>query len=336
MTDCFGSWFRGQLAVNHFRQVSTNTQGILCLLAALAALTTSDAIIKLLSPRYALHEIMLFRASFAMVVVLVIVRLEGGFHLLKTRRPVLHLFRGSLFVLANMFFFLGLAQLPMAETVALFFSAPLFICLLAQPLLGERVSAERWMAILIGLAGILMIIRPGMGVFSPVSLLPVLAALTYAGMQMITRKLGLQDKAGTLTFYVQVAFILICAVSGLLIGDGRLSRSDNISLVFLLRAWVWPAPQDLLLLALCGGIVSIGAYFLSQAYRLAQASAVAPFEYASMPFALLLGYFLWNEWPDWQSMGGTLLIILGGLVVLYSERRSRSRALQLRIRGRCS
>ena len=322
--------------MNHFRQVSINTQGILCLLVALAALTTSDAIIKLLSPRYALHEIMLFRASFAMVVVLAIVRLEGGFHLLKTRRPFLHLFRGSLLVLANMFFFLGLAQLPMAETVALFFSAPLFICLFAQPLLGERVGTERWLAILIGLAGILMIIRPGMDVFRSASLLPVLAALTYAGMQMVTRKLGLQDKAGTLTFYIQVAFILISAVSGMLIGDGRFNQSDNVSLVFLLRAWVWPAQQDLLLLMLCGGIVSIGAYFLSQAYRIAQASAVAPFEYASMPFALLLGYFLWGEWPDWQSMGGTLLIIFGGLAVLYSERRSRDRVLRLRMRGRGS
>jgi S-adenosylmethionine uptake transporter len=83
-------------------------------------LTVSDSIVKLLSPNYALHEIMLFRALFAMVVVIGIVQLEGGFVILKTRRPLLHFIRGSMLVLANMFFFLGLASLPIAETVALF------------------------------------------------------------------------------------------------------------------------------------------------------------------------------------------------------------------------
>ncbi len=305
-----------------YRNLNPNTQGILCLLVALVFLTFSDSIIKWLSPRYALHELMLLRGWIAIVVVLVFIRLEGGFHLLKTRRPWLHLFRGGLLVFANMFFFLGLASLPLAETVALFFVAPLFICMLSQPILGERVGAPRWAAIFIGLIGVIVIVRPGADVFKLASVLPILAALTYAAMQMVTRKLGMQEKAGTLTFYIQVAFIIISTASGFLIGDGKLNKFDNPTFDFLLRAWSWPTISDFWLLVLCGVIVAFGGYFLSQAYRLAQAPVVAPFEYASMPVALAVGFYLWGDWPDWISMAGTALIIFSGLLIIYFESRA--------------
>jgi len=306
-----------------FSSLSNNSRGILCLIGAVAFLSVSDSIIKWLSPIYALHEIMLFRALFAMVVVLGIVQLEGGIKTLKTRRPLLHFFRGSLLVLANMFFFLGLATLPFAETVALFFVAPLFICLLSQPVLGEKVGLSRWIVILIGLSGVLVMVRPGAEVFALTSLLPILAALSYAIMQMMTRKLGMREKAGTLTFYIQFAFILISSLIGLSIGDGRLNTVGNPTSEFLLRAWIWPLPEDFGLLALCGLIVAFGGYLLSQAYRLGQASAVAPFEYSSLPFALIIGYYLWGDWPDWISFVGSGLIIFSGLLIVFLESRSR-------------
>jgi len=309
--------------MNFFKTLSNNSQGILCLIGAVAFLSVSDSIIKWLSPIYALHEIMLFRALFAMVVVLGIVQLEGGIKTLKTRRPVLHFFRGSLLVLANMFFFLGLATLPFAETVALFFVAPLFICLLSQPVLGEKVGLSRWIVILIGLGGVLVMVRPGAEVFALTSLLPILAALSYAIMQMMTRKLGMHERAGTLTFYIQLAFLLISSLIGLSIGDGRLDTMGNPTSEFLLRAWIWPLPDDFGLLALCGLIVAFGGYLLSQAYRLGQASAVAPFEYSSLPFALIIGYYLWGDWPDWISFVGSGLIIFSGLLIVYLESRSR-------------
>jgi len=309
--------------MNFFKTLSNNSQGILCLIGAVAFLSVSDSIIKWLSPIYALHEIMLIRALFAMVIVLGIVQLEGGIRLLKTRRPVLHFFRGSLLVLANMFFFLGLATLPFAETVALFFVAPLFICLLSRPILGEKVGISRWIVILIGFCGVLVMVRPGAEVFAVTSLLPILAALSYAIMQMMTRKLGMQEKAGALTFYIQFAFILISSLIGLSIGDGRLNTLDNSTSEFLLRAWTWPLPGDFGLLALCGLIVAFGGYLLSQAYRLGQASAVAPFEYTSMPFALIIGYYLWGDWPDWTSFVGSGLIIFSGMLIVFIDSRSR-------------
>jgi drug/metabolite transporter (DMT)-like permease len=306
--------------------MTNNLKGILCLVCAVGLLTISDSIIKLLSPNYALHEIMLLRALFAMIVVVVIVQIEGGFVILKTRRPVLHFIRGSMLVLANMFFFLGLASLPIAETVALFYSAPLFICLLSQLVLAQKVSLYRWVAIFIGLVGVVVMLRPGTEIFKMVALLPIIAAFAYACMVIITSKLGMQDKAGTMTFYIQFAFIVISSIVGLSVGDGRFYTPDNPTLGFLLRSWSVPAIDDFGLIAACGFFVAVGGYLLSQAYRIGQASLMAPFEYSSMPIALLLGYLVWGDWPDNYSMAGSALIIFSGILIVVIEKKGRRKA----------
>jgi drug/metabolite transporter (DMT)-like permease len=312
---------------NPLNSLSPNTQGILCLVGALGSLTVSDSIIKWLSPDMALHQITLFRSCFALLAVMVIVRLEGGLVRLKTRRPALHFLRGSMLVLANMFFFVALAAMPLAETVVLFYTAPLFICMLSQPVLGEKVGLRRWFVIVVGMIGAIVMLRPGSDVFQLVSLLPIMAALCYAAMIMMTRKLGIRESAGALTFYIQIAFIVISALVGLAIGDGRHDVYANASLGFLLRAWSWPSILQFQLLLLCGLIVAVGGYLISQAYRLGEAPAVAPFEYASLPFALVVGYYLWGDWPDWPAFVGTGLIIGSGLLVVYFENRERKKLL---------
>ena len=313
---------------NPLATLSANAKGILCLVGALGSLTLSDSIIKWLSPDMALHQITLLRSCFALLAVMVIVRLEGGLVRLKTARPVLHLLRGSLLVLANMFFFVGLAAMPLAETVVLFYTAPLFICLLSQPVLGEKVGLRRWFVIAVGMVGVVIMLRPGSDVFRLVSLLPIMAALCYAAMTMMTRKLGIRESAGALTFYIQIAFIFISALVGLVVADGAYDVYDNGSLEFLLRAWYWPNLVQFQLLLLCGLIVAVGGYLMSQAYRLGEAPAVAPFEYASLPFALIVGYYLWGDWPDWPAFVGTGLIISSGLLVAYLENREQKKLLQ--------
>jgi S-adenosylmethionine uptake transporter len=312
---------------NPLKSLNPNTQGILCLVGALGSLTISDSIIKWLSPELPLHQITLFRSCFALLAVMVMVQMEGGLVTLKTRRPILHFMRGSMLVLANMFFFVALAAMPLAETVVLFYTAPLFICMLSQPVLGEKVGLRRWFVIVVGMIGAIVMLRPGSDLFQLVSLLPVMAALCYAAMIMMTRKLGIRESAGALTFYIQISFIVISALVGFAIGDGRHDVYDNASLGFLLRAWYWPSMLQYQLLLLCGLIVACGGYLISQAYRLGEAPAVAPFEYSSLPFALLVGYYLWGDWPDWPAFVGTGLIIGSGLLVVYLESRDHKKAL---------
>ena len=303
--------------------LGANLRGILCLVLALFLLTLTDSIIKWLSPALPLHQITLLRSVFALLPVMLIVYFEGGWQVLRTRRPILHFLRGSMLVLANMFFFVGLAAMPLAETVTLFYTAPLFICILSQPVLGEPVGLRRWLVILAGMGGVVYMLRPGSELFQAVSLLPIMAALCYAAMTMMTRKLGMQEKAGALTFYIQLAFIVISTLVGLAIGNGAFDIYDDASLSFLLRAWTWPDLGQLQLLLLCGLIVSFGGYLISQAYRLGEAPAVAPFEYASLPFALVVGFYLWGDWPDARAFLGTGLIVGSGLVMLYFEKRSQ-------------
>ena len=307
---------------NPLAAFAPNTQGIICLIGALGALTLSDSIIKWLSADMALHQITLIRSCVALGGVLIIAQLEGGFVTLHTKRPLLHLLRGATLVLANMFFFIGLAAMPLAETVVLFYTAPLFICILAQPVLGETVGLRRWLVIGVGMVGAIIMLRPGSELFRLVSLLPVMAALCYAAMTMMTRKLGIRETAGALTFYIQLAFIGISLPIGLVIGDGRFDIYANDSLSFLLRAWHWPDGAEWQLLIACGLIVTIGGYLISQAYRLGEAAAVAPFEYASLPFALIIGYALWGDWPDLPAFIGAGLIIGSGLLVALLENRA--------------
>lgn len=304
-------------------RLGKNTQAALCLVATLVCLTLSDSIIKWLSPVLPLHQITLFRSIIAILLLPAFVSFGGGLRLLRTRRPLLHFTRGLTLVLANMFFFLALAAMPLAETVTLFYTAPLFICILSQPVLGEKVGRSRWFVIAMGMIGVIIMLRPGTELFRVISLLPVCAALCYAAMTMMTRKLGLHDTAGALTFYIQLSFIVVSSLVGLAIGDGRLDHYDSTALSFLLRAWVWPDTTQLQLLIVCGSIMSIGGYLISQAYRIGEASAVAPFEYASLPFALVVGYYLWGDWPDWSAFIGTGLIISSGLLVLYLENRAQ-------------
>lgn len=301
------------------------TLGILCIVGAVAVLAASDSIIKLLSPRYALHEIMLLRAAFSLAVTLIIIQLEGGFRILRTQQPFLHLLRGLFLTAANMCFFMGLATMPFADVVTLFFIAPLLITAMSQPILGERVGMARWAAVLVGLIGVIVMLRPGFGMVSLTGLLPLAAAFAYACMQMLTRKIGMKDKASTMSFYLQITFLVVSAAIGLSIGDGRFSGTGNETLEFLLRAWSIPNQHDLMLIGLCGFLVAIGGYLLSQAYRVAEAAVVAPFEYAALPFAVFWGYQLWGDWPDSTTFVCSALIVGSGLVVYYRETRRAAR-----------
>ena len=297
--------------------------GIVCVFGAVACFSVQDTTIKWISGDYALHQIIFGRALVALLVTLLFVQWEGGWPLLRTRRPGLHLLRGLLVLLVNMCFFLSLARLPIAEAMTLFFVAPLIITVLSIPLLGERVGPWRWAGVVAGFIGVVVMLRPGLGVFEVAALLPLVAALVYALMQTVTRRLGVTDRASTMAFYMQLVFMVASLAIGLAIGDGRYSGSEHPSLAFLLRAWTWPNPGDAALIAGCGLLNAIGGYCLTQGYRVAEVGLVAPFEYAGIPLVMLWGFLLWGDLPDAAALAGIGLIVGSGLFVLYRERLTR-------------
>lgn len=307
-------------AANH------NLIGILCVIGGTIALGVQDMLIKLLSESYPypLHEIGLIRSLVALVLVFGFLWLEGGFRQLRSNRLGIHLWRGFLLILANMAYFLGLSMMPLADAAAVFFSAPLIITLLAVPFLGEKVGPRRWTAIVIGMLGVLIMLRPGTDAIRLAALLPLAAAVCYASIQILTRKLGTTDNASVMAFYVQACFLVFSALFGLAFGSGWTQPDGNLALTFLLKPWAWPDFMGMMLMGGCGVMVGIGSYLLSQAYRIAQARTVAPFEYTGLPFAVLLGFLVWGQLPDQWSLAGILLIALSGLYVFFRETRDKT------------
>jgi len=135
----------------------------------------------------------------------------------------------------------------------------------------------------------------------------------------MTRKIGMKDSASTMAFYLQVMFIAGSMCFWLVAGDGRYAGSENASLEFLLRAWVWPHSDDVLIIIAIGVMNAFGGYLISQGYRLAEASAAAPFEYVAVPLAVLWGVLVWGELPDAIAMVGIVLIVAAGVFVAVRE-----------------
>lgn len=301
--------------------------GILFILGGIFAISINDMLIKALSGGYPLHELVFIRSALGLAFSIVLVKLEGGWQILKTRRPVLHVTRGLLIVIANMSFFAALAALPLAEATALFFAAPLFITLLSIPLLQEKVGIMRLSAVSVGFIGVLIMQRPWadaqtLETSRLVLLLPVLAAATYALNQILTRKLGAETKASALSVYIHATFIVVSLIFFIVAGDGRFATgSDNASVQFLLRAWVWPTPDDSWALLGMGVNAAIIGYCLSQAYRLADAATVAPFEYMGLLLAVFWGWVIFGELPTWEVWAGMALILGAGLFVYLRERQ---------------
>ena len=301
--------------------------GIAFVIAGVFAISINDMLIKQLSGGYPLHEIVFIRSLIGIMFSLVLVHFEGGFGILKTNRPFLHLLRGLMVVISNMTFFLALAAIPLADATAIFFAAPLMITLLSIPILKERVGVLRLTAVVVGFIGVIIMQRPWegtdtLGASRLVLLMPVLAALTYAINQLMTRLLGAQSKASALSVYIQGTFIIVALGFFVVAGDGRLVAPDaSTSMQFLLRAWIWPAPQDIWLLTALGVNSAIVGYCLSQAYRMADAATVAPFEYIGLPLAVFWGWIVFSDLPVWEVWLGIALILGSGLFVFLREKQ---------------
>jgi len=330
---------KGFMSVVPSSQNHDSARGIFFIILGMTCISVNDLLIKMLSGDYPLHQMVFFRSLVGIGFSLVLVQVEGGFAILRTDKPFLHLLRGLLVVVSNMTFFLALAVIPLADATALFFVAPLIITLLSIPILGEPVGSRRITAVIIGFFGVLVMLRPWDSADmrdAPfwVLLLPLVAAFTYALMQILTRRLGVASKASAMAVYIQGTFLCVSSGFWLVAGDGRYAEGvENDSLIFLLRAWRWPDDGDGIKFLLLGAASSVIGYSLSQAYRSAPAATVAPFEYVALPLAILWGWTFWGDLPDTAVFVGISLIVGAGLYVFLREgRRRRPVATQRPIR----
>ncbi len=298
----------------------SNTLGILYLIAGISIFSVQDLILKLISGGYPLYEAMIIRGLTSVPLLLIVAHLDGGIRSLFTKGLVKMLLRGVVLFVTYFSFYIALAGLPLPTTVALYYSGPLFITLLSVFFLGERVGLVAWIAVIAGFVGVIIMVRPGTALFNWAALLPVLSGLTYSIAMIAARKMGGVETAAALAFWGNAVFLLAAGLLGLYFGTGNHVITSHPSLVFLTMGWVTPSPFDIMLMMLCGVIAAFGLGLLTQAYRIAAASKVAPFEYTGLIWSLLWGWIFWRDWPDFQGWIGIAIIAGAGICILLREK----------------
>jgi drug/metabolite transporter (DMT)-like permease len=228
-----------------------------------------------------------------------------GAALVRTRHLRWHLLRGLMFCAMTGINFWALQYLLLTVTASIFFLVPILIALMSAPLLGERIDARRWIAILVGFAGVLVVVRPGSAAFHPAMLLSLANAVIYAAFNLMTRKLAAYDPPETIQF-------LPALVASVLLAPFALA--------------VWEPPHGALewtVLCLMGVFGGVGHYLLALAHRYAPASTLAPFLYQQIFYMAAFGYLVFGSVPDPAVWIGAAIVILSGLYLFGRERRDR-------------
>jgi drug/metabolite transporter (DMT)-like permease len=300
------------------------TAGAVIIVFGLFMFSFQDVIIKAFSDQYSVLQIVFIRCLVALVPIVIAVLWVTGWRGFVAYEPRLLLLRGLFGFLSYLGYYLAIAALPLAEVVTIVFSAPIFITVLSVVLLKEKVGARRWSAILVGFLGVIIVVGPRGQIADLAVILALLTTLTYALMSIVTRYVSGSDTPWTMSFYSVVVFILGSVVASLLVAVfGPVSNPEDPSLQFLLRPWVMPATADLLLMIFIGLNWAVGSYCLAKAYSVAPVSAVAPFEYTYIIWAVLFGYLIWSEVPAVTTWVGLALLISSSLYILQRELRTR-------------
>jgi drug/metabolite transporter (DMT)-like permease len=298
------------------RPQTRNIAGMAALALGIFVFSTQDAIIKSISGDYALTQAIVIRSVVSLPILAAMVHAESGLRGLISANLWGLLARGLILLLSYTAYYMAFPALPLAEAIALFFVSPIFVTLLAGPLLGERVSLRSWLAVAVGFAGVLFILRPGAALFEPAALLGLISAAAYALAMIFARKLGVSEPATVMAFYQNGAYLVgAILIAGLCAALG-LTKLGHPSLDFLVRPWVMPSAKDFVLMGACGVIAAIAMSLLTQAYRLAEANLVTVFEYTGMIWAPLWGFLFFAEIPRWTTIVGMALIVAAGLYSL--------------------
>ncbi len=293
-----------------------NLIGIASLSVGTLVFSLQDTVIKAISGEHSVTLAIVLRAVVAFPILTVMVILAGGLRQLETPQWPILLMRGFILLTAYTTYFMAFPALPLAEAIALYFMVPLLVTLMSGPLLGERVTPLAWAAVAVGLAGVIVILRPGQGIFEPAALLSLVSAATYAYAMILARKHGRTVAAAVMTFYLNFAYLIGAIFIATLTMGLQIAPPGHPSIDFLVRPWSVPNLRDMGLMAICGVIAAFGSNFLAQGYRKASANVVAPFEYLGMVWGSLWGFLFFSEVPRVTTFIGMGLIALAGLLAL--------------------
>lgn len=284
-----------------------NVRGAAWVVASCVLLVTMSMLVKLAGARLDGLQLGFIRACFALVFVLP-VAFAAGPQVFRTNRPGLHLARGLAGSIGMLCGFFALTRMPLADVTAIGFTQPLFLIVLAALVLGETVRARRWTATAIGFVGVLIMLRPGDGVLDLVALVALVGALAAGVVKLLVKRLSVSEAPLTIMVYLAVIQLVVSAIPAALV-------------------WRSPGLFELALMALAAVCSSFGQFCFIRGYRIGEASALAPFEYARLPLAALYGLLLFGETLSPYTLAGAGLIVCSTLYIARREARLGKRPI---------
>lgn len=307
--------------ISLFQNLTHGIQGIVYALVAIFLISLQDILVKMLSQSgIPLHELLAIRYILALVMFGWLVVAISSYEGLKTEHIGKHILRGLLAFTSGASYYLALAVLPVAETVAIFFSAPLFVTLFSVLLLQEKVGIQRWGATGLGFIGVLVMVRPGGDVFHPMALFVLLAAACYALSMLLARKMGSTESAVNLSFYSMITNLGGALTMAGFVSLGLLRPLEQwTDFDFITNTWIMPDSWVLLVIFVVSIITVLTFHLITQAYRITAPSLLALFEYTSMFWAILWGITFFHQYPDFWTMVGIMLVVCAGVYTIARE-----------------
>tara|TARA_Y100000591_G_scaffold150456_1_gene129376 strand:- start:103 stop:921 length:819 start_codon:yes stop_codon:yes gene_type:complete len=258
-----------------------------------------DLIVKW-SDDYPVGQVLFFRGFFGIIPILFLIPKDRYLDFYKTSRPFLHIKRCITGLIALVSIFVALRNLPLATVVSISFAAPIFMTIFSVFLLKEKVGLYRWLAVLVGFVGIIFITEPGYSSLNIYYIYPIIFCLGLSYVAIAIRKLSSTEPAWLISFFFSFSIMLLSFLS-------------------FYQEWILPSLLDLFLLSMIGILGGLANLWLSQSFKYSEVSLVSPLKYLALVFAIIFGYFIWNEIPTFKTLLGSLLIIFSSIIIFRRE-----------------
>lgn len=284
--------------------MTSQMNGLFLMALGIAVMCAMDAIIKFLSGDISAIQILFFRSLFGLIPVIGIIWMKGGIKTIRTKKPMVHLVRAGLGVVAFVSFTLGVSELSLANALAICFASPFFMVIFSIVLLKENIGIHRLSAMVFGFLGVLVILRPDQNIFSDAALYLLIVAFSYGLSQVIARKYAQSETAVSYSFWTTLGMAIF-------------------GLALLPFGWV-PLSLEQIIWCLAMGVTGgIAHYLIVEAVRLAPTSVVAPVEYSALIWAGIIDWAIWTTLPNYSTIIGSIMIMAGGLYILFRERKHK-------------
>ena len=279
--------------------LSKNQLGFLYMFLSICGFSLMDVIVKW-SVDYPIGQILFFRGFFGIIFYFFVIPKDRLHNFYQTKRPGLHSLRCISGLIAIIAIFIALRKLPLATVVSISFAAPIFTTIFSIFLLSEKVGIYRWLAVLVGFVGILIITEPGISDLNIYYIFPIIFCLGLSYVAITLRQLSSTEPVWLISFYFSLAITLL-------------------SFLTIPYGWVMPSFNHFLLLSLIGIFGGVSNLWLSQSYKYSEVSLVTPLKYLALVFAIIFGYFIWGEIPTIKTLVGAFLVIISTLIIFSRE-----------------